>query len=285
MFPKAASNIYYKKSIGIPINLKHPQTLNEKLMYLKLNTYWNNSLVNQCADKLKVREFVASKGHPDILVDLLGSWDSTDLIEWDKLPARFALKCNHGSGYNIICNDKSKLNKEETAKQMNKWLKQKYGLMNAEQGIYRKIKPFIIAEEFIKTMDGLPPKDYKFFCSYGDVKLIFVASERINGRTKFDYYYPDWTWIPVQNCHPNAGPIQKPDNLNKMIKIASDLSSDFPLVRVDLYNEKGRILFGEMTFTHFGCIHPFEPKDYDYTFGALFPDVTKCKAKINFSFS
>ena len=42
----------------------------------------------------------------DILNDLIGVWDSVDTIEWDSLPEKFVLKCNHGQGYNVICTNK-----------------------------------------------------------------------------------------------------------------------------------------------------------------------------------
>ena len=37
-----------------PINLKKPKTLNEKLQWLKLNTYYDNPIVTKCVDKLRV---------------------------------------------------------------------------------------------------------------------------------------------------------------------------------------------------------------------------------------
>ncbi len=62
-----------------------------------------------------------------------------------------------------------------------------------------------------------------------------------------------------------------------MIEYARVLSKDLPLVRVDLYNEGSRILFGELTFTHFGCLNAFDPEEYDLVFGQCFPDVTSLK--------
>ena len=58
-----------------------------------------------------------------------------------------------------------------------------------------------------------------------------------------------------------------------MLEYASILSKRFPLVRVDFYNIDGNIIFGELTFTHMGCIHPFDPDSFDNRFGSLFPDV------------
>lgn len=272
-FPKYHSKKKYKKIFGRKLDLNCPKTLNEKLMYYKLNLYWNAPIVSKCADKLEVRDFVEQNGCGELLNPLLGAWERAEDIDWNSLPNRFAIKCNHGSGYNLICTDKSSFDTAEAAKILKTWLNETYGYRNAEQGIYSHIKPMIIAEAFIETEDFLPPKDYKFFCSYGEVKLLFVARDRYEGKTKFDYYYPDWTWIPVQNDHPNYGPTNKPADLEKMISYAQKLSKRFPLVRVDFYNANEKIIFGELTFTHFGCIHKFTPDNFDYIFGALFPDV------------
>ena len=273
--PTLASKIRYKHDFVKRVNLKNPQTLNEKMMYLKLNRYWNQQFVADRADKYAVRKVIAEAGCPEILIDLYGAWDCVEEINWEKLPDKFAIKCNHGSGYNIICKDKGSFDIEDAKSKLSKWMVEEYGVERAEQGIYSKIKKKIIAEKFIETADGLPPKDYKFFCSYGEVKFLFVASDRINNQTKFDYYYPDWTWIPVKNQHPNVGPTEKPKMLDEMIQYARILSKDLPLVRVDLYNEGEQIIFGELTFTHFGCLNSFDPDKYDLIFGQCFPDVTE----------
>ena len=273
ILPTFHSKKLYKKMIGKKCNLKNPATLNEKLMYYKLSLYWKNEVVNDCADKYKVREYVEKCGLKHILNPIYGCWDKPKDIDWDKLPNQFALKLNSGSGCNLICLNKTKLDKKEAIKKMNKWMKKKYGLLTAEQGIYCKIKKKIIAEQYIDSFKSIPPDDYKFFCSYGDVKLIFMACDRYEGKTKFDYYTPEWEWIDVKNAHPNHGPSPKPKNFDLMLKYASILSKKFPLVRVDFYNIDGQIIFGELTFTHFGCVHPFTPDSYDLEFGKLFPDV------------
>lgn len=275
--PTATSKIRYRYYMGKKLNLVNPQTLNEKMMFLKLNTYWNQQHVADRADKYAVRNVIEKLECSEILNEIYGVWDNVDDIEWDMLPKKFAIKCNHGSGYNIICENKDNFDFGNAKNILRKWMKEKYGVEKAEQGIYQKIKHKIIVEKFIETADGMPPKDYKFFCSYGKVCLLFVASDRINGQTKFDYYYPDWSWIPVKNQHPNVGPIEKPKALEKMIHYAEILSKDFPLVRVDLYNEGEQIIFGELTFTHFGCLNSFDPDEFDLTFGQLFPDVKNLK--------
>lgn len=273
LFPKLRSKRLFKKMVGYKCNLKQPETLNEKLMYNKLNLYWNNELVSQCADKYRVRSFVKDNGLEKILNPIYGSWDSFDEINWDILPQKFVLKLNTGSGCNLICLNKAKFDIKAARKIVKKWFVTKHGLLTAEQGIYQKIEKKIIAEKFIETPDNLPPSDYKIFCSYGDVKLIYVASDRYEHKTKFDFYYPSWEWIPVQNSHPNAGPKEKPKNYDLMLEYASILSKRFPLVRIDFFNVDGVIIFGEITFTHMGCVHPFTPESFDKEFGDLFPSV------------
>lgn len=275
--PTLASKIRYRRYFGKKLNLNNPQTLNEKMMYLKLNVYWNTKFVSDRADKFEVRKIVKSLGCEEILIDLLGAWDSVEDVDWDSLPQKFVIKCNHGSGYNIICRNKDEFDIDKARESLSKWMEEEYGVNRAEQGIYSRIHRKIIAEKFIETSDNMPPRDYKFFCSYGKVKLLFVASDRINNQTKFDYYTPDWEWIPVKNQHPNVGPVEKPAMLQKMIDYAERLSKDIPLVRVDLYNEGNQIIFGELTFTHFGCLNAFDPDEYDLKFGQLFPDVKGLK--------
>lgn len=277
--PVQATKSRFKMCLGYKLNLKSPQTLNEKMQYLKLFEYKGNPIVTMCTDKFAVREYVKSKDCEEILNELYGVYDSADEIDWKKLPQRFVLKCNHGSGGNIICYDKESIDYEESKEKLNRWMHSEFGLERVEfsyEGIERKI----ICEKLIETEDGLPPKDYKFFCSYGEPKLLFVASDRYEGKTKFDYYTPDWQWIDVRNNHPNAGPKPRPVMLDKMLEYASKLSKDFPIVRVDLYCENDTIIFGELTFLHFGGVTAFEPKEYDQVFGELFPiGVTAIKEK------
>lgn len=276
-FPEHLSNLRFKRSFGHNANYSNPTTLNDKLMYYKFNLYWENKLVAMCADKFAVHKYIEECGCHEILNPLYGVWDRGEDIGWDALPDKFALKCNHGSGLNIICKDKSTFVKENAVLLLNQWMRTTYGYDNAEQGIYSGIERKIIAEKYIETPDDLPPNDYKFFCSYGKVFLLFVVCDRYEGKTKFDYYYPNWEWIPVNNAHPNKGPTEKPETLEQMIQYAEKLSKPFPLVRVDFYSINNKVIFGELTFTHFGCVTPFDPQSYDDTFGHLFPDVKDAK--------
>ena len=100
--PEFVSRIYFKHELGYKLNLQNPTTFNEKLTWLKLYEWPNNPKAIQCADKYAVRSYIESVGKGEILNDLIGVWDSAKKIDWNSLPNQFALKCNHGCGYNCI---------------------------------------------------------------------------------------------------------------------------------------------------------------------------------------
>ena len=60
--PTLNTKLRYKSAFGKPLDLNNPQTLNEKNQWLKLNTYYKNPLVKECADKYKVRDYVTRIG-------------------------------------------------------------------------------------------------------------------------------------------------------------------------------------------------------------------------------
>ena len=204
------------------------------------------------ADKVKVREYVRSKGLDDILLKQYGAWEDANLIPFDQLPDRFILKANNGSGGHYICTDKSKLDIPTVIRDMNTTLVGASHLRNTEPH-YCAIKPMILAEELMGDGHTLPT-DYKFFCIRGKVVFIFLCVERENG-VKFGTVDTDWT--PLNYVYKRFAPKNlpaKPDNFDEMIKISENLAKDFDFVRVDLYDDNGNIKFGELTFSPEGGI-------------------------------
>lgn len=267
-----ATKLRHKRFQGYDLNLENPKTLNEKMQWLKLNTYYKNPLVTQCSDKYAVRDYVKSKGLSNILNELYFAVDNVDDIDISNLPDKFVLKSNSGSTGNILVTDKSKFNLEDHKPYLDKLLKDKsYGPRNVEFS-YDDIENKIIAEKYIEAESGKQPNDYKIFCSYGEPKFVYTASNRDGDETYYDYYTKDFEWIDVKAVRDNNsnGSIQKPSNWNEMLDIASKLSEDFPLVRVDLYSEFGKTIFGELTFLSASGCDKFDPIEYDWKFGAMF---------------
>ena len=55
-----------------------------------------------------------------------------------------------------------------------------------------------------------------------------------------------------------------------MLEIARKLSKPFPFVRVDLYQIKDKVYFGELTFYPWSGYVNFYPEEFDYKLGDLF---------------
>lgn len=249
--PTFASKVMYRISMGEQLNLKDPKNFNEKIMWLKLNSYYNNPLVTKCADKYAVREYISENGIGEITNSLIGVYDSVEEINWNILPERFAIKCNHGCGYNIICDDKQKADKDAIFEKLDQWMHQDYYLENAEVN-YKFIKKKIICESYIETDDGHFPNDYKIYCFDGEPKVVLACFER---DVKLKLVFLDINWKPINIGKDNDNEFSvpmKPQSFEKMLKYSEKLSKGFPFVRMDFYDLKGTVVFGEMTFTPAG---------------------------------
>lgn len=259
--------LIYRIKMGKALNLDAPRTYNEKLQWLKL--YDRNPLYTQLVDKYAVKEYVAKKIGTEYIIPTLGVWDRFEDIDFDALPDQFVLKCTHDSGGLVICRDKSKLNRREAAAKVNSCLKQNF-FWGQREWPYKGVKPRIIAETYMEDRMTRELRDYKFFCFSGNVKALFIATERADSaETKFDFFDQDGRHLPFINGHPNADVTPDlPVHLEKMKELAQKLSQGIPQVRVDFYEANGRIYFGEITFFHWSGLVPFEPESWDYTFGS-----------------
>lgn len=246
--PTLDTKLAYRSAFNKKIDLKNPKTLNEKILYLKLNDYYNNELITQCADKYGIRNYLKKKKMEFLLPNLYGVYDNPLEIEWSKLPSSFVIKCNHGCGYNIIVQNKKDLNIKEAQKTLRKWLNEDYWKRGEVQ--YKFIKKKIIVEEYLGDIST-----YKFYCFNGIPKVMYVSSnEWIDGICFKDRYidffdmnfnHIDCTLKGHKNC-PNE--VVKPINFEKMVETSKKLSEDFPFVRVDLYDANGKVYISELTF-------------------------------------
>lgn len=251
-----------------PLNLKHPITFNEKLQWLKL--YGRRPIDTVLSDKYAVKEFIAKTIGSKYVIPLLGVWDKFDDIDFDKLPDMFVLKCTHDSGGVVVCKDKSSFDLDAARKRIERGLKHDYYVFSREKA-YRDIPRRIIAEEYKEDAKTKELRDYKFFCFDGEPKALFIASDRqkTGEETKFDFFDMDYNHLPFTNGHPNAEVLpEKPVCFEEMKLLAAKLSKGIPHVRVDFYEVNGKVYFGEMTYSHWGGMTPFDPEEWDYTFGS-----------------
>lgn len=240
-------------------DFEHPKDINEKINWLKF--YGDSSLWPLLADKYRVREYVKDCGLEDILIPLIGKWDSVEKIDWASLPQQFVMKCNNGSGDVVVCTDKKTLDKEKALQHFKKTLLSSYGILTGEEH-YKHIKPCIIAEELL---DGStqPNKsqslvDYKIWSFDGKPEFIVCYSNRHDKYyCEIGLYDCNWKAHPEYLCYsshyiPEQKLMPKPACLSNMLNIASHLSKGHPQMRVDLYEVNGHIYFGELTLTSSG---------------------------------
>ena len=233
-----------------PLNFRQPKTFNDKVNELKLK--YRNTLAPIVADKVSVRDFVKEKIGEQYLVPIIDIFDSADKIILEELPNSFVIKANHGSGWNLICLDKTKLDWEIEKKKLNSWLSQNAYYLNREWQ-YKSIKPLLICEELL----GNDVKDYKVFCFDGKPKFIQVDSDRFSNHER-SFFDLSWNELDITIRYPRISKLPPPPpNLKLMFQLAERLSNDFPFCRIDLYNIEGEIFFGEITLHPGGGVEPF----------------------------
>lgn len=250
VFPQSCAKAHYFIKFKRKLDLRKPTNFNEKIQWLKFNEF-SNDIYTICADKYKVRGYISSKGCGEILNELYDVYDDPQDIDYDALPEKFALKCNHGAGYNIICDDKAALDIEKTNKKLNKWLNQDFSTLFIEPQ-YKKIERKILCEKYIENEQGGFPEDYKFYCFNGKPYAVMVCSGREKGTPKFYYFDMNWNPLPFEDTieliDKNSYP-KMPEGFKKMRSYAIKLASDFKFVRADFYLLNGDVIFGELTFT------------------------------------
>lgn len=261
--------IQYRIKCEKRLNLKNPKRWTEKCQWYKL--YYRDPLMTRCADKYEVRSYVEEKGLEDILNTSYGVYESADEINIDNLPEKFVLKMTSGSGGNIIVKNKAELNWEEAKEKLNGWMALEGRKPLGREWPYYNIQPRIIAEKYMEeTENGLI--DYKFFCFNGEPSHLIVVSDRFT-QEKIDLYDMNWNRMKVvqSDCpRQSIEDMDCPRNFDKMIEIARTLSKDFPHARIDLYNIKGKIYFGEITFFSASGYYIFDPDEFDFWLGEKF---------------
>lgn len=270
---KDYADFLFYETFGHYIDWDNPRDLNEVINYLEFCT--DTTEWTRLSDKLLVRDYVKSKGLEDILVPLLGVWDDARLIDFDSLPNKFVLKCNHDSGSTHIIDKEKGFDKELLIKELNERLTIKYGFINNEPH-YNAIQPKIIAEQFI-DLDAVglssSPIDYKVFCYNGNPDVIWVAYNRCKESVYHETRDTNWTHKDDFGAddfyyRKGNGIIPKPLSLDRMLSAARLLSQGLPQVRVDFYDVNGTLYFGEMTFTSDCGRMPFFSKEYLKAAGA-----------------
>lgn len=260
--------LQYRSVFGKPLNLEAPHTFNEKIQWLKIHD--RKPEYTMMVDKYEVKKYVADLIGAEYIIPTLGVWERFEDIDFDALPNQFVLKCTHDSGGLAICRNKAEFDIEEARRKINKSLGKNFYWMGREWP-YKDVKPRIIAEQYMEDTKTEELRDYKFFCFDGVAKALFIATDRQKEgeEVKFDFYDMDFKHLDFKQGHPNAAVSPaKPETFDEMRQLAEKLSKGIPHLRVDFYEVNGKAYFGELTFSHFSGMVPFNPEEWDETFGS-----------------
>ena len=255
-----------------PLNLKNPQTFNEKLQWLKLND--RRQEYTMMVDKYKVKGYVAGIIGEKYVIPTLGVWDRPEDIDWDKLPNQFVLKTNHDGGTFgiVICKDKATFDKEKAIERLKKSIRRNTYLFGREWP-YKNVERKVFAEQYLAPKpDTSDLPDFKWFCFNGEPKFCQVIQNRSTNET-IDIFDTNWNLQEFIGLNPFAGHNQvipsRPHDLELQIELARKLSKDIPFSRIDLYSLGDKTYFGEVTFFPKGGLGVFTPKQYDKILGNM----------------
>jgi hypothetical protein len=242
---------WYLKETGIPLNIENPTTLTEKQQWIKLHGI--NELITSCSDKYKVRSYVKEKIGEQYLIPIItvsnyNSFENVEQIDFEKLPPKFVIQCNHGAHMTHVITNKSKLTyfrKKWLLYRINQEMKINYAYTHGFEFNYRNIVPRIFITECLDT-DLLC--DYKFMCFNGEVEYMWVDQNRYNHH-KRTVFLNNFEKAPFQLGYEDIDLELDIEKCKEMRNLSEILAKDFDLVRVDFYLINKTIYFGEMTFT------------------------------------
>ncbi|HPI97300.1 MAG TPA: ATP-grasp fold amidoligase family protein [Synergistales bacterium] len=242
----ALEKIRFYRKLGYPCNLKDPKTFNEKVFWRKV--YDRNPLFPVLADKYRSRQYIRNligdQRAEEILVPLYHVTSDPETIPFDNLPSEYMIKANHGCGWVLPVKEGMNFRREKVISRTRQWLRTVFGVSLLEWA-YSEVTPLIMIEKLLQE-NGKIPWAYKFFVCSGRVVFFLVVQDRF---TDLSVLFFDRNMSPVHvRTNWAQGPgIKKPRRFKEMIRLAEELAQGLDFLRVDLYNLRGKIYFGEFT--------------------------------------
>lgn len=269
--PKLYAKISYEHFTGKKLNLDHPEEFNAKIYWYKV--FYHPKILNTLVDKYAVKEYVKQKIGAQYLNETFAVFDKAEDVNFEELPDKYVIKGVHASSYNLIVEDKTKLDIAKTKRLFKKWQRNNQYYRTGQEWAYKDVAPRIMAEKFMDQGNGNTSLiDYKFYCFDGDVKFTEVHLDR-SSKHKRGFYDLNFNILPFRYMSLKktiTEAIDKPSNFDEMIQLSRVLSKGFPFVRVDFYSIKGKTVFGEMTFYPSDGRKDFIPEEYNKIIGDYF---------------
>ena len=134
---------------------------------------------------------------------------------------------------------------------------------------YKNVIPRIIVEEYKEDEKTHELRDYKIYNFNGKPKFIQVDYNRFAGHKRkiFDLNWEECGFKYLYSSDDTI--IEKPKNLDLMLRLAEKISNGIPFLRTDFYEINNKVYFGETTFFPEAGFAKFEPEIVDEELGKL----------------
>ena len=271
----------YKSKFGVELNLENPVTFYDKLNYLRL--YSSDDDVSYLVDKIKVKEYLVKLGYEEYIAKLIDSFsnfnDFSKFYKEHKNKISYVVKLNHTSGDVFFYNNgkwRDKKGKPISRRIVFGILKQRLNLNYFHYSLekqYDSIQPRILVEEYLESLNDHGLDEYKFFCNYGEAKLINVVKGRQDASNLREAFTD--SNLRILNAYQkekilDQKDIIKPKNFDEMIRFCETTTNSLPLIRVDLMTNGNKFYFCEFTFFDCGGMNIFYPEKANKELGELF---------------
>lgn len=262
---------FYQK-LGYSPNFKKPQSFNEKVTARMI--FERNPFHTKLADKITAREIIKEKICTSYLVPLIGIYKRFDQIDFQSLPDRFVLKCNHDSGSAMICTDKSKLNISHIQTKLNLCLSTNMYYRKREWH-YKDICPHILIEAYVElyvdSKTSAKLTTCRFHCFEGEPKFIEVDITDAQGVEYSNIYDTNWDLQPFKVDLKENLPqfLSAPKQLTEMVELAKTLCFKYGYSRIDFLLTQDKIYFSEITLSPNAGRMVIDPPEWDNKLGAL----------------
>lgn len=253
-----------------------PRSYHQKVLHVM--AFDRDPIRSIFADKIAVRDYVASVVGDEYLTKAYSVGHQPSQIPWIALPRNYVAKANHGSGGMVVVSEEAPLDMRvpdnptshdwghvlvhpdhadvaRIIRLFERWLTLDFSWYFGKrfpEWAYGNISPGILVEERLAPKPGEDFHDVRVHVVDGRVVMIRHRARTDDGRRHSVTYDGDWKELPVTTRHASEVAKLPHQPLSRALqeevtRVALALSRPVDLVRVDLYVVGRRLTFGELT--------------------------------------